>query len=284
MTDPTPILLQVFAVLFGLVIGSFLNVAIARLPEDRSVVTPRSHCPWCGTTLSPPDLVPVLSWLWLRGRCRHCKGTISPSYPLIEILTALLAWLVYQRVFGADPVFDPAHVVAWLLWFTFLCLLLVAAYVDVRHWIIPDETSIYAVPLGILGALALQALGWEAFPAITWRESVTGALVGGSVLATASLVAMWVLGREALGWGDVKLMAMIGAFVGPLPVVFLVLLPASLIGSIASLAHLAWTRSRGYLPYGPSLALAAALYILYGDWIASRYFPGIAFWMGLVEW
>lgn len=276
--------LQVFAVLVGLVIGSFLNVAIVRIPEDRSVVTPRSHCPRCARTLGPLELVPVLSWVWLRGRCRHCGSPISPTYPLVELLTALLAWLLYVRIFGDDPTLDLAHGLAWVVWFTFLCLLVVASYVDVRHWIIPDETSIYAVPVGVLGAFALQYAGWDGWPAVTWRESITGALIGGSALATASIVAMWILGREALGWGDVKLMAMIGAFVGPIQVVFLVLLPASLIGSVASLVHLAWTRRRGYLPYGPSLALAAAIYVFWGDWIAVHAFPGIAFWIGLVQW
>src|SRR5690606_13959631 len=100
-------------------------------------------------------------------------------------------------------------------------------------------------------------------------------------LATASIVAMWALGREGLGWGDVKLMALIGAFVGPVPVMFLVLLPASILGSVASLAHLAYTRRRAYLPYGPSLALAAVLYVLWGDVIATTFFPGIALWMGV---
>jgi len=273
---------QLFAVLIGLVVGSFLNVCIVRLPEDRSIIVPRSHCPSCGHTLRPLELIPVVSWLVLRGRCGHCGSPISPAYPLIEILTAMLAWLLFRRLVPDLSALDVAHAVAWLAYFTFLCLLVVAAYVYVRHWIIPDWASIYAIPLGLIVALVLPSLGYEGWLALDWRQSVTGALVGGSALATASIVARWVMGREALGWGDVKLMAMIGAFVGPVQVIFLVLLPASLIGSVISLAHLSWTRRRGYLPYGPSLALAAAIYVFYGDIIARRWLPGVAFWMGLL--
>jgi len=275
--------LQIFVVAIGLVIGSFLNVCIVRLPEDRSIIVPGSHCPACGHPLRALELIPVVSWLVLRARCRYCGSPISPAYPLIEILTAMLAWLLFRRLIPDLSAVDAAHAVAWVSFFTFLCLLVVAAYVDVRHWIIPDWSSIYAVPLGIVVALVLPLVGYDGWLALGWRQSVTGALVGGSALATASILARWVLGREALGWGDVKLMAMIGAFVGPLQVIFLVLLPASLIGSVISLAHLLWTRRRGYLPYGPSLALAAAIHVFYGDVIARQWLPGVAFWMGLLQ-
>lgn len=270
-----------FAVALGLVIGSFLNVAIARLPEDRSVVRPRSHCPHCGTTLAARDLVPVLSWIWLRGRCRTCGHPISPTYPLIEVLGGMLAFLVFRRIFPDADALDLPHALAFGVYFGFVCLLVVATYVDLRHWIIPDQTSIYAVPFAVLAVLALQWVGYDGWLALDWRGSVTGAVMGGGTLAAASIVAEWVLGREALGWGDVKLMTLIGAFVGPLPVLFLVLLPASIIGSVASLVHLAWTRRRTYLPYGPSLALGAVIYVLWGDWIAINLMPGVALWMGL---
>jgi leader peptidase (prepilin peptidase)/N-methyltransferase len=275
-------LLQLFTGLVGLVIGSFLNVCIARLPEDRSIITPRSHCQSCGHTLGVRELIPVVSWLALRGRCSHCASPISPAYPLVEILTAMLAWLLFRRLVPELSALDAAHVVAWVAYFTFLCLLVVAAYVDVRHWIIPDWASIYAVPLGVIVAIVLPLVGYDGWLSLDWRQSVFGALVGGSALATASILARWVLGREALGWGDVKLMAMIGAFVGPVQVIFLVLLPASLIGSLISVAHLLWTRRRGYLPYGPSLALAGVIYVFYGDIIARRWLPGVALWMGLL--
>jgi len=272
-----------FAVLVGLVIGSFLNVCIVRLPEDRSVVVPRSHCPKCGTTLAPTDLVPVLSWVWLRGRCRYCHTPISAVYPLIEALSGMLAWLVFRRIVTGPQDLDLTHAAAFAVYFGFVGLLVVAAYVDVRHWIIPDQTSLYAIPFAIAGVGFLQWIGYEDWPAIGWRASVSGALIGASTLATASIVARWVLRREALGWGDVKLMGLIGAFVGPIQVMFLVLLPASLIGSVASLAHLAATRRRAYLPYGPSLALGAVLYLLWGDLIARTFFPGVALWMGLLD-
>jgi len=271
---------HVFAVLIGLVIGSFLNVCIVRMPEDRSVVLPRSHCPRCGTTLAPYDLVPVASWVILRGRCRTCQTPISPTYPLIEALGGLLAWLLFRRLIHDPADLDVPHAVAFVVFFTLFSLLVVASYVDVRHWIIPDQVSIYAAPAGIVGGLALQLVGWNEFPGLDLQASIIGAMVGGSALATASILARWVLGREALGWGDVKLVAMIGAFTGPMQVIFLVLLPASFIGSVASFAHLAWTRRRAYLPFGPSLAVAAVLYVLWGDTIARTLFPGLAFMLG----
>ena len=244
---------------------------------------PRSHCPRCRTTLAWWELIPVLSWVVLRGRCRYCGTAISPAYPLIELLGGLLAWLLFQRLIPGPEALDAAHAVAWVVFFGFLCLLVVASYVDVRHWIIPDQTSIYAIPFAVLGALALGAVGYEGWLAYDWRTSITGALIGGSALATASIVAMWILRKEALGWGDVKLMALIGAFVGPLQAMFLVLLPASLIGSAASIAYLLIRRRRGYLPWGPSLALAAAIYVFFGDWMAREWFPGLALWLGLFE-
>ncbi len=271
-----------FATLFGLVWGSFFNVAIARLPEDRSVVFPRSRCPRCDTAIAPYDLIPVASFVLLRGRCRACAQPIAPTYPLIELLAGLLAWLLFYRLFTSPTDLDLPHLLAFLLYFGLFGLLLVASYVDVRHWIIPDETSLYAVPFVVAGVLLVQWSGYDGWLALDWRSSVLGALVGGSALGTASLVAMWVLGREGLGWGDVKLLAMIGAFVGPVPVMFLVLLPASILGSVASLLHLAWTRRRAYLPFGPSLALAAVIYVLWGDVISRNLLPGVAMWLGLM--
>lgn len=273
---------QTYSVLIGVVIGSFLTVCIARLPEDRSVV-PRSHCPRCGHKLGPVELVPVLSWVVQRGRCRHCGAPIPAWYPLVELLGGLLGWLVFARVVGGVGDLDVAHAAAWVVWFGFLCLLVVAALVDVRHWIIPDQTSVYAIPFGVLAAAVLQRLGYTGWPSVGWPQAVLGALMGASTLAAASLGARFVLRREALGWGDVKLLGMIGAFVGPAQVVFLVLLPASLIGSVAGLAHLAITRRRSYLPYGPALALGAALHVLYGDWIARAFFPGVALYLGLYD-
>ncbi len=278
MGDPASLVLGAFALIFGLVIGSFLNVVIARLPEDRSVVWPGSACPLCGTPIKPYDNVPVLAWIWLRGRCRACKGSISPLYPLIELLTGLVAWLVFRRVMpGLDQV-DLPHLAAFLVAFGFCCLLIAQTYIDVRHYIIPDELSVYAIPFGLGGAVALQALGYEgAFLAVGWKQSALGALVGGGLLG-AVMGLYWLIRREeGMGFGDVKLLAMIGAFLGPAPAVPFVIFVASLAGALVGLP-MVLLRGRGLraaLPFGPFLALAGLVWLLTGPELVRRWFPGV---------
>jgi leader peptidase (prepilin peptidase)/N-methyltransferase len=202
---------------------------------------------------------------------------IAPTYPLIEILAGMLGYLTFRR-FIADPSeLDAVHVLAWAVYSGFVSLLLVACYTDLRHHIIPDQVTVYAVPAAILGAFVLETAGYSGWPAVPWRHAVLGAAVGGILFAVAALLARFALRREGLGWGDVKLLALIGAFVGPFPGVYMVLLLGSLLGVTLALVHLAWTRRRSYLPLGPSLALAATVYLLYGDVLLDRLFPGIAF-------
>lgn len=271
-----------FAVAYGLVIGSFLNVVIARLPEDRSL-WPRSACPTCGHAIRPVDLVPVLSYVWLRGRCRDCGARVPPSYPLVELLGGLLAWLCWERFVPDAAHLDPAHGLAFLVYFGFLATLVAASFVDLRHHILPDETTIYAAPVGIVATALLGWAGYAGWPDVTWREAVLGAGLGGLFLGAVAVVAELVLRREGLGWGDVKLIAMVGAFLGLLPGAFLSLLVGALLGSVAGLLHLAWTRRRSYLPMGPFIAFGAALYLLYGDHLLRWLFPGIGLWTGKVD-
>lgn len=272
-----------FAVLFGLSFGSFLNVLIARWPQDASLLTP-SHCPRCGHTIRWVDLVPVLSWMWLRGRCRDCDAPIPITYPLVELLGGLLGWLVYQRIFNSIEDLDAAHVTAWVVYFGFACLIVVMMVVDLRYQIIPDQTSSYAVPFGIAGIVALQLLGFPGFdgmPAVSWEQSVLGAVVGGASLGAIALVWRWIAKEEALGFGDAKILAMIGAFLGAVPGVFMVLFFAS-IGSIGvHLVVLAATRRRSALPFGPPLGLAALVYLFYGDVFVPLFLPGLAEYMGI---
>ena len=269
-----------FALFTGLVLGSFSNVAIGRWAVDKSVVAPRSHCPYCGTTLSAQDLVPVLSWLWLRGKCRHCDSPIAPTYPLIELLGGLLSLLVFRRIVPTAAHVDPTHLIAWALFFIYVILLLIAAYVDLRHWIIPDETSIYAIPFGVATAVLLSSIGYDGWMALSWQSSILGALTGAGALATASLIARMIYGFDALGWGDVKLMGLIGSFTGPIPVLLVVLMLGSIIGAVAGLLHIAITRRRGMLPFGPSLVIAAIVYVLYGDLLTRTALPSVALTLG----
>ncbi|TNE90238.1 MAG: prepilin peptidase [Deltaproteobacteria bacterium] len=281
MTDPLWIFGHVWAALFGLIIGSFLNVCIARWPEDRSVIAPRSHCPRCGTTLGPAELVPVVSWLLQGGKCRHCGAEISAQYALIEVLGMLLSLLAWRRFVPGPEALDLQHFTAWLAFFAFLSMLVVATYVDLRHYIIPDEVTIYAVPVGIGLMALLEFVGYRGWGDIGLEQSLYGAAVGGGTMATASLVTLFIMRREGLGWGDVKLMALIGAFIGPVPTFFFVLLVGSMLGALGGLAHMAITRRRSFLPFGPALAVAAGLWVLYGDLILPVLLPGTALRFGL---
>jgi leader peptidase (prepilin peptidase)/N-methyltransferase len=259
-------LAQVFSIAYGLAIGSFLAVCIVRLPEDRSLLTP-SACPRCGTRVAWGDNVPVVSWLALGGKCRTCEGSISALYPLVELLGGLLGWLAFRRVFQDVSDVDLPHIGLWVGVFGFLCLLVVAAAVDVRHRIIPDETSVYAIPFGIALAAYAQWQGLASPLAEGWRHAVIGTALWGGAFAAFAVVAEWVAGRVALGWGDVKLVAMLAAFLGIWPGTFVVVLWGSLFGAAFGIAVTVALRRRSYLPFGPPLAVAAALWVLYGTLI-----------------
>jgi leader peptidase (prepilin peptidase)/N-methyltransferase len=276
-------LAQVFAGLLGLCVGSFMNVCIARMPQDRSVVRPASHCPSCGHGIRPIDNVPLLSWLWLRGKCRDCQTRISVLYPLIELLTGLLFWLVFQRLVPSPVALDAGHLVAWAVMSLFAAMLVGVTFIDIRHFIIPDEFSVYAIPLGIGSVVAVHALG-VAPPvmAASWKDAVLGAAVGGGVLM-AIMGAYWLIRREAgMGLGDVKLVAMMGAFLGALPAVPFILITASMLGAMVGvpMAILGRRGLRLALPFGPFLALAAMIYLLHGPEIVARHFPGFALMLG----
>jgi leader peptidase (prepilin peptidase)/N-methyltransferase len=257
-------LAQGFAVAYGLVIGSFLAVCIVRLPEDRSLLTP-SSCERCGRRLSWWENVPLVSYVALRGRCRTCGTAIPPIHPLTELLGGLLAWLVFRRVFTDPADLDLAHVGLWVVLFGFVSLLVVAAAVDVRHRIIPDETSIYAIPFGILAVAFVEWQGLASALAPGWRHAVLGVALWGGAFAAFAVVVEWVAGRVALGWGDVKLVAMLAAFLGIWPGTFVVVLWGSLFGAITGIVVTLALRRRAYLPFGPPLAVAATLWVLYGE-------------------
>ncbi|MFN7145891.1 MAG: prepilin peptidase [Myxococcota bacterium] len=256
-------LFAAFAGIFGLLFGSFLNVCIARMPEDRSVVWPGSACPKCGTAIKPYDNVPVLAWLWLGGTCRACKAPISALYPAVEALFGVLAVLLFRRVIPDLADFDTPHLVA-LAWYGWLLFALVGlTFIDLRHFIIPDQFSIYMVPVGVAGAALLGWLGYTGAP--TWQGSVIGALVGGGILG-AVIGAYWLIRREeGMGMGDVKLLAMLGAWFGP-TAVLVILMIASIGGSVIGVTMAAVQRKslRLALPFGPFLALGAGVWLFAG--------------------
>jgi leader peptidase (prepilin peptidase)/N-methyltransferase len=269
-------LLQVHAFVIGLLLGSFANAAIDRLPHDRSML-PRSACDHCGQRIRPIDLVPVISWLWLRGRCRDCGSWIGAHVPLIELLMGLLTWLLWRRLVPDLSMVDLPHAAAWGVYTLFLLSLLIASYVDVRHRIIPDQTSVLAIPVGVAACWGLSWLGSDGWLALSLRGSVAGVLFAGGFFALVAVAARLARGSDAMGWGDVKLVAAMGAFLGPLPGMMLVMIMATVLGAVFGMLSVLIYRGRGWLPFGPALAVAGVLWVFWGDRIVAAWFPGMGF-------
>jgi leader peptidase (prepilin peptidase)/N-methyltransferase len=250
--------------LLGLVIGSFLNVVVCRLPVGISVWRPASRCPSCLKGVHWFDNLPVLSWLLLRGRCRHCRAPISIRYPLIEFMTAVLflaAWLKFGTsiaLFARD--------------LPFLAILVAVTFIDLEHRIIPDELSLGGLVWGLLLAVALRG-GYGSHIGV--MTSFGGAFLGFFLFFALSWCYLRISGRVGLGGGDVKLLAMLGAFLGPAGV-FATILISSVSGSVVGIAWALWCRRRGIeaassnimsasIPYGPFLVIGALYYYLLGD-------------------
>jgi len=259
------IILQLFALVLGLCLGSFLNVCIARMPDDRSVVSPPSHCPHCGSGIAWYDNIPILSWLILRAKCRACGNGIAATYPLIEATTGLLVLLVWRQAIPGVELLDAAHVALFVYHTTFVCMLIGLTFIDLEHYIIPDEFSIYAVPVGVLGALGIGFLAPDLAP--SWQQALIGAAVGGGFLLAVAGIYWLIRREEGIGFGDVKLLAMIGSFLGAFPALFLVMLLSSIVGSIVGIAHIIF-QGRGLrtaIPFGPFLAIGALITLFFGD-------------------
>ena len=239
------------AALLGASIGSFLNVCIYRLPEGESVVSPRSRCPQCGMQIGWRDNFPVLSYLLLRGRCRGCGTRISAQYPLVELATALI-WVAAVVRYGVQW-----QALGVAIFFT---LLLGIALTDARTYIIPDEFTIGGTLVGI--ALSAAPGG------ITLSQSLVGAAVGFGLLYLAGMLGEWWLEKPAMGGGDIKMMAMVGAFLGPIGAILAIFLGA-LVGSIVFLPISLKTGK--LVPFGIFLAVGAAVAEGWGDMIIRWY-------------
>jgi leader peptidase (prepilin peptidase)/N-methyltransferase len=250
---PREPLLVVLVAFLGLCLGSFLNVVVYRLPRGMSVIRPRSRCGACGRSIRPWDNIPVLSWLLLRGRCRDCRAAISLRYPMIELLGgifALTAAFAFSR-----PV--ESLVAAWMLF-----ALLAVFFIDLENRIIPDEISLGGTALGLLVS------PWT----IGLLEAALAAATGAAILFLLGWGYQRVRGRAGMGLGDVKLAAMLGAFLG-FPGLLLTVLLASFLGSLVGLGMVALRRADGAtaLPFGSFLAPAAMIVLLWGPRIWAWY-------------
>ena len=243
------------AFVFGAVIGSFLNVCICRLPAGESIVHPRSRCPGCKTPIRSADNIPIISYLLLRGRCRSCGRAISPRYPLVELLMgALLVVLAYR--YDVSPALAVSG--------AFVAALIVVSFIDLDHQIIPDVISLPGIGVGLL----ISLLGYG--PPLV--DSVLGVLCGGGILYAVAFGYEALTGREGMGGGDIKLLAMIGAFLGWRGVLVTLILGSfggAVVGVTLMIARGADTRLP--IPFGPFLALGAVCALFFGNELITWY-------------
>ncbi len=256
-------LLALTAFMYGAVVGSFLNVCIWRIPRDESVIHPRSHCPKCGRLIAWFDNIPLLSWLLLGARCRHCGARISVCYPIVELLTALLFLGIWMK-YG----FDGRTLIYWFV----AGGLILGSGVDLKFYILPDRVTLGGIIAGLAFSPWVPRLHGEATAVAGLTASVIGAAAGFFGLWAVAWIGGKVFKKEAMGFGDVKLMGAVGALMGWPGVIFTITI-SSLIGSIVGIALIGAGKRKwqGRLPYGPFIAAAALLWILGGNEVFTMY-------------
>lgn len=243
--------------ILGLLLGSFYNVCIVRLPLEKSVVKERSHCPKCKKLIPWYLNIPVLSYLFLLGKCRFCKEKISIEYPLVELSTGILFLVLYHH-FGVSW--------QWLSYAVFCSGLLIVTVIDLHHRIIPNEISLPGIIVGFIFSLITSDL--------LWWESLLGAFLGGGVFLGIAFLYEKLTKKEGLGGGDIKLLAMIGAWLG-YQSLLIVIVTSSLLGSFVGigvmLAHKKNLQTA--IPFGPFLAIGALIYLFWGYELSNFLFP-----------
>jgi leader peptidase (prepilin peptidase)/N-methyltransferase len=242
-------------IVLGLFIGSFLNVCIYRIPRSESIVWPSSHCQNCGRKIKPWDNIPILSYIVLLGKCRSCSAKISPRYPLVEALSALLALGMLYR-FGLN--------VPFVIYYIWACALLVITFIDIDYQIIPDSLSIGGIIAGLVLVYWLP---------VSYRDSVIGLVLGAGLLTAIIYGYYFLTGKQGMGGGDVKLLGMIGVFTGWEGVVFTIFM-GSLVGTLFGIpwAFVQKKTMKAAIPFGPFLALGSLIYVFWGAQLINWYF------------
>jgi len=256
LTPATWYFIIVLSVVVGAIVGSFLNVCIFRIPDGKSIVFPGSHCVNCNHPIKPYDNIPVISYLVLRGRCRNCKTKISPIYPVVESLTAVMSLLLFLR-YGLS--------LQYLVTFIFTCALTIITFIDIDHQIIPDVITLPGIPIFFLSAIFVMN--------IRPLDSLLGILIGGGCLYLIAAGYELLRKTEGMGGGDIKLLAMLGGFFGWQSLWF-ILLFGSLIGAVVGISIMFFKgKNMKYaVPFGPFLSMAAVAYIFFG-----KYMTGLLF-------
>jgi len=243
--------------IFSACIGSFLNVCIYRIPEGKSIAWPSSFCPYCKKSIPYFCNIPIISYLFLAGRCKFCHESISIRYPMIEMMTGILGVMLSLK-FGLTMTFG--------YWFIFSSTLIIISFIDFDHKIIPDVIS--------LPGIVIFASSFYFVPEMTLMNTITGILIGGGGLYTVAWLYLLLRKSEGMGGGDIKLLAMIGGAVGIEGVVF-VIFTGSLLGTLAGVMVMIWNKIlniRLEIPFGPYLSMGTILYIFFGKEIISWYF------------
>lgn len=246
------IILYIFVFLFGSIVGSFLNVCIYRIPRKLSIIIPSSRCPSCNTWIKPWDNIPILSYFFLKGKCRVCKSKISLIYPLVEFLNAAMYVFILWR-FG--------FALHTLLYFVFCSTLIVISFIDLEFQIIPDKITLPGIPVGIIMGSFLLPDPFMRYTILGWQASLIGFVVGGGLFYALALVS-----RGGMGGGDIKMMAMVGALMG-WKAVLLISFIGSFIGGIVGIFLMVF-KGKGRktkIPFGPFLALGSLITLFYGE-------------------
>ena len=241
--------------ILGLIVGSFSNVCIYRIPRNESIVYPASHCPKCRSNISPKDNIPLLSYILLKGRCRNCKSKIPIQYPVVEFLSGLIYLIIYLT-YGLS--------IQSLIYIFLSSALIIIAFIDLNEQIVPDVISLPGIVIGFIISFFV--------PYISFVNSALGVLVGGGIILIIGLAGSAIFKKEAMGGGDVKLAAMIGAFLGWRYIIislFLGFFLGALAGIILILSKI---KSReDVVPFGPFIVLGSLITLLWGEKIISWY-------------
>ncbi len=241
--------IQTYLFLLGSIVGSFLNVCIYRIPLHKSIVTPRSRCPQCDSRIPWYHNVPILSYVWLRGKCFNCTQRISPVYPVVELMTAFLFLLLY-RYFGISVVF--------VIYAYFGCSVIALMFIDYYHRLLPARITFSGVAIGFATSFVNPYIGW--------MDSLKGLLFGAAILLFVFFAFKWIRKKEGLGDGDIVMLAMVGAFLG-WQNVLLVLFLSSLLGSLIGFVFIFFLKKGPdfLYPYGTFIGAAALPAIFWGE-------------------
>ena len=241
--------------ILGLIVGSFSNVCIYRIPRNESIIYPASHCPKCRSKIKPVDNIPLLSFILLKGRCRNCKSKISIQYPIVELLTGLIYLIIYL-IYGLS--------IQSLIYIILSSALIIIAFIDLNEQIVPDVISLPGIVIGFIISFFV--------PYISFINSALGVVVGGGIILIIGLAGSVIFKKEAMGGGDVKLAAMIGAFLGWRYIIISLFL-GFFLGALAGIfLIISKIKSReDTVPFGPFIVLGSFITLLWGEKIISWY-------------